>query len=86
MPSIDPPGLAKIVVELRDIYRDAEKALTAGRDTHSLPEYDNYIRALSILENEALTQRRPDDAAKIRVKRDDVMARRKQRASRIPAR
>ena len=86
MPSIDPPGLAKIVIELRDIYRDAEKALTAQRDTNSLPEYDNYIRALSILENEALMQRRPDDASKIRVKRDDVMARRKQRAARVPSR
>ncbi|MFO1437690.1 MAG: serine/threonine-protein kinase [Verrucomicrobiaceae bacterium] len=86
MPSIDPPGLAKIVIDLRDIYRDAEKALTAQRDANSLPEYDNYIRALSILENEALVQRRPDDASKIRVKRDDVMARRKQRAARLPSR
>jgi serine/threonine protein kinase len=86
MPSIDPPGLAKIVVELRDIYRDAEKALTQKRDADSLPEYDNYIRALSILENEALVQRRAEDAARIRVKRDDVMARRKQRAARISSR
>jgi len=86
MPSIDPPGLAKIVIELRDIYRDAEKALTQKRDADSLPEYDNYIRALSILENEALVQRRAEDAARIRVKRDDVMARRKQRAARIPTR
>jgi hypothetical protein len=86
MPSIDPPGLAKIVIELRDIYRDAEKALTQKRDADSLPEYDNYIRALSILENEALVQRRAEDAARIRVKRDDVMARRKQRAARISSR
>ncbi len=86
MPSIDPPGLAKVVVELRDIYREAEKALTNQRDTNSLPEYDNYLRALSILENEALIQRRPEDASKIRVKRDDVTARRKQRASRISSR
>ena len=86
MPSIDPPGLAKVVIELRDIYREAEKTLTNQRDANSLPEYDNYLRALSILENEALLQRRTDDATKIRVKRDDVTARRKQRAARISSR
>lgn len=86
MPSIDPPALAKVVVELRQLYRTAEKILTQQKDADALPEYDNYIRALSILENEALVQRRAEDAAKIRVKRDDVMARRKQRAARISSR
>jgi hypothetical protein len=86
MPSIDPPGLAKVIVELRDLYREAEKDFTNQRDQSALPEYDNYLRALSILENEALIQRRSDDAARIRVKRDDVTARRKQRASRVSSR
>ncbi|MBK8036635.1 MAG: serine/threonine protein kinase [Verrucomicrobiaceae bacterium] len=86
MPSIDPPGLAKVIIELREVYRDTEKKLTQQRDADSLPEYDNYLRYLAILENEALVQRRTEDASKIRVKRDDVMARRKQRAARISSR
>jgi len=83
MPSIDPIGLSRTVIELRNLYRTAEKAITQQKDRDSLPEYDNYIRALTLIENEAFLQRRVTDAAKIRSKCDDVVVRRKQRAAKI---
>ena len=85
MPSIDPPGLPRVVTNLRDIYRATEKAYVQQKDANSLPYYDQFINALNLLEKEAIAQGRTSDAAKIRSKREDVISRRKQRAAKVPA-
>jgi hypothetical protein len=85
MPSIDPPSLPRVITNLRDIYRANEKAYVQQKDANSLPYYDQFINALNLLEKEAIAQRRTSDADKIRSKREDVIARRKQRAAKVPA-
>lgn len=86
MPSIDPSSLHKSVVSLRNAYRTAEKKYTQQKDASSLPLYDRYIEVLIALEKEVLSQGRTADASSVRVKRDDVIARRKQRAAKISSR
>lgn len=85
MPSIDPSSLHKAVVTLRNAYRTAEKKYTQQKDATSLPLYDRYIEVLTALEREVLSQGRSADASAVRIKRDDVTARRKQRAAKVPA-
>ncbi len=84
MPSIDPSGLHSAVVKLRNTYRSAEKAYALQKDTASLPLYDRYIGVLSALEKELISQGKSADASRVRTKRDDVVARRKQRAAKVP--
>ena len=84
MPSIDPSGLHSAVVKLRNTYRSAEKAYALQKDAASLPLYDRYIEVLSALEKELNSQGQSADAARVRTKRDDVVARRKQRAAKVP--
>lgn len=83
MPSIDPSGLHGSVVKLRTTYRSAEKNYSVQKDALSLPLYDRYIEVLSVLEKELLAQGKNADASRVRVKRDDVTARRKQRAAKV---
>ena len=85
MPSIDPSGLHSAVVKLRNTYRSAEKNYSQQKDATSLPLYDRYIEVLSALEKELISQGQSADAARVRTKRDDVVARRKQRAAKVPA-
>jgi len=85
MPSIDPPSLHKSVVTLRNTYRSAEKKYAQQKDAASLPLYDRYIEVLTALEKEVLAQGRSADTAAVRTKRDDVVARRKQRAAKVSA-
>ena len=84
MPSIDPSGLHSAVVKLRNTYRSAEKAYALQKDAASLPLYDRYIGVLSALEKELISQGKSADASRVRTKRDDVVARRKQRAAKVP--
>ncbi|MFC5454340.1 protein kinase domain-containing protein [Prosthecobacter fluviatilis] len=81
MPSIDPASLHKSVVSLRNAYRSAEKKYAQQKDASSLPLYDRYIEVLNALEKEVISQGRGADAAAIRTKREDVVARRRQRAA-----
>ena len=81
MPSIDPSSLHKSVVNLRNAYRNAEKKYAQQKDASSLPLYDRYIDVLAALEKEVQAQGRIAEAAAVRTKRDDVIARRKQRAA-----
>ena len=83
MPSIDPASLHKTVVNLRNSYRSAEKKYAQQKDAASLPLYDRYIEVLTALEKEVLAQGRIAEASAVRVKRDDVIARRRQRAAKI---
>ncbi len=83
MPSIDPSSLHKSVVNLRNAYRTAEKKYAQQKDASSLPLYDRYIEVLNALEKEVLSQGRVAEAASVRTKRDDVVARRRQRAAKI---
>jgi serine/threonine protein kinase len=83
MPSIDPSGLHSSIVQLRNTYRSTEKAYSKDKDAKSLPLYDRYIEVLNGLEKELLAQGKSADAARVRVKRDDVTARRKQRAAKV---
>ena len=83
MPSIDPSSLHKSVVNLRNAYRSAEKKYAQVKDASSLPLYDRYIEVLTALEREVLAQGRSSDASAVRTKREDVMARRKQRAAKV---
>ena len=83
MPSIDPSSLHRSVVNLRNAYRTAEKKYAQQKDASSLPLYDRYIGLLNSLEKEVLAQGRIAEAAAVRTKRDDVIARRKQRAAKI---
>lgn len=85
MPSIDPASLHSSVVKLRNTYRGAEKSYAQDKDRKSLPLYDNYIRALDTWAKELDAQGRVGDASRLRIKRDDVVARRKQRAAKLPA-
>lgn len=85
MPSIDPTGLHRAVVKLRNTYRSAEKTYAQQKDAASLPLYDRYIEVLAALESEFTAQGRGSDAARVRTKRDDVVSRRKQRAAKVPA-
>ncbi len=83
MPSIDPSGLHKTVVKLRNTYRSAEKTYAHQKDATSLPLYDRYIEVLNVLEKELLAQGRNSEAVTVRTKRDDVTSRRKQRAAKV---
>ncbi|MCF7790013.1 MAG: serine/threonine protein kinase [Prosthecobacter sp.] len=83
MPSIDPSSLHRSVVNLRNAYRTAEKKYAQQKDASSLPLYDRYIEVLNSLEKEVLAQGRIAEAAAVRTKRDDVIARRKQRAAKV---
>lgn len=83
MPSIDPSSLHRSVVNLRNAYRTAEKKYSQQKDASSLPLYDRYIGLLNSLEKEVLAQGRIAEAAAVRTKRDDVIARRKQRAAKL---
>ena len=85
MPSIDPTDLHKSVVNLRNTFRSAEKKYAQQKDAASLPLYDRYIEVLNALEQEVLAQGRGADSATVRTKRDDVVARRKQRAAKVSA-
>ena len=85
MPSIYPAGLHRSVVQLRNTYRAAEKTYSQQKDASSLPLYDRYIVLLTALEKDLITQGRVSDATRVRVKREDVIARRKQRAAKVPA-
>jgi serine/threonine protein kinase len=85
MPSIDPASLHKTAVTLRNAYRSAEKKYARQKDTSSLPLYDRYIEVLTTLEKDTRAQGRSAEAASIRIKREDVVARRKQRASKMSA-
>jgi len=85
MPSIDPPALNGTIVRLRGIYRGAEKTYTQQKDATSLPRYDRYLEALSAYERDLMAQGKTGDAARVRVKREDVTARRAQRAAKVPA-
>lgn len=84
MPSIDPAGLHAAVLKLRETYRSAEKTYAQQRDATSLPLYDRYIEVLNAYERELQGQGRQGDAAKVRIKRDDVKTRRSQRAAKVP--
>ncbi|MDI1313385.1 serine/threonine-protein kinase [Prosthecobacter sp.] len=83
MPSIDPSSLHRSVVNLRNAYRTAEKKYAQQKDASSLPLYDRYIEVLLALEKEVIAKGRMTDAAAVRIKRDDVIARRKQRAAKV---
>lgn len=83
MPSIDPAGLHGNIVKLRNTYRATEKAFAQQKDASSLPLYDRYIEVLNALEKELSDQGRVGDAGRVRTKRDDVTARRKQRAAKV---
>jgi len=85
MPSIDPTGLHRTVVKLRNTYRSAEKTYAQQKDAASLPLYDRYIEVLAALESEFTAQSRSSDAARVRTKREDVVSRRKQRAAKVPS-
>jgi len=85
MPSIDPSSLHKTVVTLRNAYRSAEKKYSQQKDATSLPLYDRYIEVLTALEKEVQAQGRIAEASTVRTKRDDVVARRKQRAAKVSA-
>ena len=83
MPSIDPAGLHATIVRLRNTYRATEKTFAQQKDASSLPLYDRYIEVLNALEKELNDQGRVGDAGRVRTKRDDVAARRKQRAAKV---
>jgi len=83
MPSIDPSSLHKSVVNLRNAYRSAEKKYAQQKDASSLPLYDRYIEVLNSLEKEVRAQGRIAEASSVRIKRDDVLARRKLRAAKV---
>ncbi len=85
MPSIDPPGLSPLVGKLRATYRTTEKVYTQQKDATSLPLYDRYLEVLGTYERELAAQGQTESTAKVRVKREDVMTRRKQRAAKVPA-
>lgn len=85
MPSIDPASLHSSVVKLRSTYRGAEKSYAVEKDRKSLPLYDKYIKDLETLTSQLDSQGRVADASRVRIKRDDVLARRKQRAAKLPA-
>lgn len=85
MPSIDPSSLHKSVVTLRNTYRSAEKKYAQQKDAASIPLYDRYIEVLNSLEKEVLAQGRGADITAVRAKRDDVVSRRKQRATKLPS-
>lgn len=86
MPSIDPGSLHRTVVNMRSAYRSAEKKYAQQKDASSLPLYDRYITVLAALEKEVLAQGHNADASAVRIKRDDVAARRKQRAAKASTR
>jgi serine/threonine protein kinase len=83
MPSIDPAGLHATIVRLRNTYRTTEKTFAQQKDASSLPLYDRYIEVLNALEKELSDQGRVGDAGRVSTKRDDVAARRKQRAAKV---
>jgi|GEM_PF-886504 len=83
MPSIDPAGLHGTIVKLRNTYRTTEKTFAQQKDSSSLPLYDRYIDVLNTIEKELSEQGRVGDAGRVRTKRDDVAARRKQRAAKV---
>lgn len=83
MPSIDPAGLHRNVVQLRNTYRATEQSYSQRKDANSLPLYDRYIEVLNSLAQELRAQGRSGDADRVRIKRDDVAARRKQRAAKV---
>ena len=83
VPSIDPADLHKSVVNLRSTFRSAEKKYAQQKDAAILPRYDRYIEVLNSLEQEVLTQGRSADAAAVRTKRDDIIARRKQSVAKL---
>lgn len=83
MPSIDPASLNATIVRLRNTYRGMEKVYAQKKDTDSLPLYDRYIEVLNSMEKKLNSEGRVGDAGRVRVKRDDVAARRKQRAARV---
>jgi serine/threonine protein kinase len=83
MPSIDPSSLHRTVVNLRNAYRSAEKKYAQQKDATSLPLYDRYIGVLTTLEKEVTAQGRIAEAEAVRIKRNDVIARRRQRAAKI---
>lgn len=83
MPSIDPSSLHQTVVKLRNTYRATEKRYTRQRDAGSLPLYDRYMEVLAALEKETMAKGRSTDAAIVRNKREDVSARRRQRAAKL---
>ena len=83
MPSIDPAGLHRSVIQLRNTYRATEKTYSQRKDANSLPLYDRYIEVLDSLAQELRAQGRAGDADRVRIKRDDVVARRKQRAAKV---
>ena len=81
MPPIDPADLPKSLVNLRNTYRSTEKKYTQQKDAAALPLYDRYIAVLSTLEQEV--QGHSTDAAAVRTKREDVIARRKQSVAKL---
>jgi serine/threonine protein kinase len=83
VPSIDPANLHKSVVNLRNTFRNAEKKYAQQKDAAILPRYDRYIEVLNSLEQEVLTQGHSTDAATVRTKRDDIIARRKQSVAKL---
>ena len=83
VPSIDPADLHKSVVNLRSTFRSAEKKYAQQKDAAILTRYDRYIEVLNSLEQEVLTQGRSADAAAVRTKRDDIIARRKQSVAKL---
>lgn len=85
MPSIDPSTLHRSVVRLRNTYRSTEKTYTQQKDATALPLYDLYLGVLKREEADLQAQGSHADAAKVRAKREDVAARRAQRAAKVPA-
>ena len=83
VPSIDPADLHKSLVHLRNTFRSTEKKYAQQKDAAILPRYDRYIEVLNTLEQEVLTQGRSADAAAVRTKRDDIIARRKQSVAKL---
>jgi serine/threonine protein kinase len=86
MPSIDPASLHATIVRLRNTYREMEKVYSQKKDADSLPLYDLYIQVLNAMEKRLSGEGRVGDAGRVRVKRDDVIARRKQRAAKVSSR
>lgn len=84
MPSIDPASLNSKVVSLRNTYRSTEKTYAQQKDAASLPLYDRYIEVLNAFEKELQAQGSILGTDRVRIKRDDVIARRKQRAAKVP--
>ncbi|HEY1049768.1 MAG TPA: protein kinase [Prosthecobacter sp.] len=84
MPSIDPPSLNSTIGRLRAIYRSAEKSYTQQKDATSLPRYDRYLEVLAAYERDLMAQGKTADAGRVHTKREDVTARRAQRAAKVP--